>query len=365
MKLDKKLITDQSDLQKVCEAAALEPAIGIDTEFLREKTYYAKLCLVQIAVGDQAYCIDVLALDDLSALADILTNTGVVKVFHSCRQDFEVIYQQLGCLPTPVFDTQLAAAFCGNDAQVGYANILQQEYGVELDKSQTRTDWSRRPLKAQQIDYAVNDVVYLVQLYKDFQKRLQENGRLDWFNEETQQFYAIEDYAADPDLAYQRLNGSSLLPANQHFLSSLAAWRDQLAQKKNIPRTWILKDKELYELADLMPQSEAVLQRSKLNSIPFMRKNSQQIVQRAVEFASKDNLRRIWQIYQPFDAEQKSICQSLMKQVSSFAQQHSVAQAVLATRKDVEAFVRDVNSSRISQGWRGQLLMPSLASLLE
>ena len=356
------LVSEQKDLIDVCDAVNQCSVVGVDTEFLREKTYYAKLCLVQLAAGGESWCIDVLALDDLSPLAEVFENESLLKIFHSSRQDFEVIYQQLGCLPKPVFDTQIAASFCGADAQAGYATVLKDEFSIELDKSQTRTDWSRRPLSDKQIEYAINDVHHLEPLYKHYQQKLEQLGREDWFNQEVLTLFNVDDYQMLPENAHNRLNGSSLTVISQHFLRDLAHWREALAQNKNIPRSWILKDKDVYELADMLPTSEEMLKKARISNQSFVKKNAQYILQMALDNKNQSDAKQLWKPYKPFEPEQKAIVKELMKKIAEIAEHVGIAQTVLATRKDVEAFVRDQSESAISKGWRAGFLLEKITA---
>jgi len=178
--------------------------VAVDTEFLREKTYNAKLCLVQLGIGEHQYCIDVLAIDDLSLLVELFSDEKILKLFHAARQDMEVIYQTFNVLPKPIFDTQLASAFCGGDMQQGYGAMVQERTGVELAKTQSRTDWTRRPLSAEQIEYAGDDVAHLEELYRQTHKLLEENQRLDWYHNEIESYYELDKYIIDPTLAYKR-----------------------------------------------------------------------------------------------------------------------------------------------------------------
>ena len=358
--MSNQLISEQKDLIKVCDAINTCSVIGVDTEFLREKTYYAKLCLVQIAAGSDSWCIDVLALEDLSPLTEVFENESLLKVFHSSRQDFEVIYQQFGCLPKPIFDTQIAAGFCGADAQAGYATVLKSEFSIELDKSQTRTDWSRRPLSNEQIEYAINDVLYLEALYKHYKLKLEQLNHAEWFDQELQTLFNLDDYQMLPQNAYKRLNGSSFSKASQYFLRELANWRESLAQNKNIPRSWVLKDKEVYELAEILPESEEEMKQTHIGKQSFVRKNTQHILQLANKNKNLNDVDSLWETYQPFDAEQKTVVKGIMKKIAEIAKTEEIAQTILATRKEVEMFVRDQDRSIISKGWRADFLLEKL-----
>lgn len=359
--MSEQFVDNAEALLKVCEQASKQAAIGVDTEFLREKTYFAKLCLLQMSLPDANIIIDVLAIDDLSPLYQLMADPSVEKILHSCRQDLEVLLQSSGQLPGPVFDTQLAAALCGYDAQVGYARLVDDLFQVELDKSQTRTDWSKRPLTQQQISYAANDVEFLLAAHTHFLQALESQGKMAWFVEESEQFTQVNDFDLPPELAHNRLNGASFPAKKQHFLRLLASWREQQARQKNVPRTWLLKDKELYELADRMPVSDGALRRLSSARGSFVKSHASRIVEQARILSNSDDLQRIWPVYMPFDSNEKKRYKELMQRVERVATEHAVATSILATRRDIEAFMRDPQSSRVSTGWRAELLLSELS----
>src|SRR6202051_72305 len=229
--------------------------IGLDTEFLRERTYRAELCLVQLSSRSDACCVDPLALPDLTPLARMLTAPGITKVMHASRQDVEVLFPIAG-LVRPVFDTQIAAALTGLPAQVGYGELVRRLLGKDLAKSHTRTDWSRRPLSPEQIEYALDDVRYLLPLAARLQEQLEHLGRLDWLSEE---LAALEDAGAltiEPDNAWLRIKGlRDLDPARARLARILAAWRERCAVEFNRPRGWILDDTVLREIVLQVPRT--------------------------------------------------------------------------------------------------------------
>jgi ribonuclease D len=237
--------------------------VGLDTEFLRERTYRAQLCLVQVsASGDDlgdAACIDPLAIPDLAPLAGVLTAAGTLKVMHASRQDIEVLFPVAG-LVRPVFDTQVAAALTGLPVQVGYAELVRRLLGRELAKTHTRTDWSRRPLSPEQIEYAIDDVRYLLPLKSALEEQLDKLGRLHWLTEE---LAALEDergVTPDPEQAWLRVKGlRGLDPARTRLARELAAWRERRAIERNRPRGWILDDAALREIVLQVPRSVAAL----------------------------------------------------------------------------------------------------------
>jgi ribonuclease D len=238
-------------------AANLESCehIGLDTEFLRERTYRAELCLVQLSSPGDAACVDPLTLPDLTPLARVLTAPGITKVMHASRQDVEVLFPIAG-LVRPVFDTQIAAALTGLPAQIGYGELVRRLLGKELAKSHTRTDWSRRPLSPEQIEYALDDVRYLLPLKTHLEEQLERSGRLEWLNQELHELEDARNIATDPEDAWLRIKGlRSLDPARERLAQSLAAWRERRAIERNRPRGWILDDAALRDIVMQVPRS--------------------------------------------------------------------------------------------------------------
>jgi ribonuclease D len=229
--------------------------IGLDTEFLRERTYRAELCLVQLSSSSDAACVDPLAVRDLTALAEILTSPRITKVMHASRQDLEVLYPIAG-LVRPVFDTQVAAALTGLPAQVGYGELVRRLLSTELSKSHTRTDWSRRPLSPEQIEYALDDVRYLLPLKSLLEEQLERSGRLEWLTQELNALADARSIAPDPSEAWLRIKGlRSLDPARERLAQLLGAWRERRASERNRPRGWILEDAALREIVIQVPRS--------------------------------------------------------------------------------------------------------------
>src|SRR5262245_19745775 len=234
---------------------ASQPEIALDTEFMREKTYRAELCLLQIARGTEAVCIDPIALTDLAPLAPALTGAGVVKIMHAARQDLEVLLPAVG-LVQPVFDTQVAAALAGFPAQIGYAELARRLLGVELAKAHTRTDWARRPLSAEQQEYALDDVRHLGALRASLLGTLGEQGRLGWLEEELAGPANADALRVAPEEAWKKGKGwPQLDEQRQRLAQSLAAWRERRAIERNRPRGWILDDVSLREIVLRLPRS--------------------------------------------------------------------------------------------------------------
>ena len=252
---------DSADaLAALCHSLEGAPWLALDTEFIREKSYYPKLCLVQIAVPDQVACIDPLRVDDLAPLLDLIYRPSTVKVLHACSQDLEIFFHLRAEVPRPIFDTQLAAPLLGLPDQMGYGNFVREMLGLTLDKAHSRTDWSHRPLGNSQLSYAADDVRYLAEIYPIMRERLGELGRLDWLNSEFAEYENPGRYQNDPADAWQRLRGlDKLRPRALAIIQLLAEWREQTAQQKDLPRNWIVRDDALIDIARMAPDSTAKL----------------------------------------------------------------------------------------------------------
>jgi ribonuclease D len=253
------VITTASDLTELAGLLAAADAFAVDTEFLRERTYRAELCLIQVATRDAAACVDPLLLGDLTALAGPLTAGPAVKVMHACRQDLEVLHPVAGVVG-PVFDTQIAAALAGAPAQVGYADLVRRLLGCDLAKAHTRTDWSTRPLSPEQIEYALDDVRYLLPLKAHLEEDIERLGRTAWLQEELAALATAGNFGVDPQQAWLRVKGlHGLDAARQRLLQDLAAWRERRAIDRNRPRGWILEEGALREIVLRVPRTPAEL----------------------------------------------------------------------------------------------------------
>ena len=260
------LITATADLAAFCEQLHRQPFVAVDTEFMRETTYWPKLCLIQAGGPDIEAAIDPLAEGlDLQPFLDVLANPKVEKVFHAARQDLEIFFN-LGVMPTPLFDTQIAAMAAGFGEQVAYDALVRQMLKVELDKSSRFTDWARRPLTQAQFDYAVADVTYLAKLYPILRERLEAEGRLAWVSSEMQALADPANYDVNPENAWRRLKPRKHAPKYLAVFKSVAAWRERTAQTRDQPRGRILKDEAIDEVATQAPTDAEALNR--LRSVP-------------------------------------------------------------------------------------------------
>jgi ribonuclease D len=259
---DPVLVTDTAALTALCERLAAEPYVTIDTEFMRERTYYPELCAVQLAGAQEVAVIDTLAPDlDLAPLGALLADTGVTKVFHAARQDVEIFLERFGSVPAPLFDTQVAAMVAGFGDQVGYDALVSALTGGHIDKAHRFSDWSARPLSPAQVAYAAADVTYLRQVYERLAEKLARDGRLDWVAEEMAVLALPGTYRPEPEAMWERLRPRTANRRMLGLLRAAAAWREREAQRVNIPRQRLLKDESLLEIAATAPTSADALAR--------------------------------------------------------------------------------------------------------
>ena len=267
------LITTNDALAELCEALAGERYITVDTEFLRESTFWPKLCLIQTAAQGIEAMIDPLAEDlDLQPFYDLMANENVLKVMHGCRQDVEIFHKEAGIIPAPLFDTQIAAMVCGFGDAVGYENLIKNTTGGKIDKGSRFTDWSQRPLSDAQLTYALADVTHLRDAFEYLENELKKNGRASWLEEESAQLSDPEIYQQSPENAWKRFRMQDRRAHVLGVLVEVAAWREEEAQNRNVPRNRILKDDAIRELALQAPKDKKGL--SKLRAVPRGYENS-------------------------------------------------------------------------------------------
>jgi len=254
------LITTTAELEAACRRMARHPFVTVDTEFLRETTFWPILCVVQVATDEEALAIDALSEGlDLQPLLGLMADEDVVKVFHAARQDLEIFWKLSGVLPTPLFDTQVAAMVCGYGDQVSYSELVQSVCRVAVDKSSRFTDWARRPLAEAQITYAIGDVTHLRDVYRALTKRLEATGRRSWLEDEMKALTSPEIYEQHPERAWERYKARARKPRDLAVLMEIAAWRESEAQARDVPRSRVLKDDVLIELATAAPRSVEAL----------------------------------------------------------------------------------------------------------
>lgn len=354
-------------LTELCQELQSADVIAVDTEFIREKTYYAKLCLIQVASDSVTAGVDPLALNNLDELLAILYSPDKLKLFHAAWQDLEIFSDLWERIPTPVFDTQIAAALLGFSDQIGYANLAEQLLGVQLDKTATRTDWAQRPLSPQQLAYAADDVNYLLQLYPIILQRLTKLGRNNWLEEDFAALTNPTSYAKSADLAWQRVSGHGRLkPRQLAALQRLAAWREQQARQRNKPRKWILSDDILLMLARHLPSDYATL--AKVRGLPerLLNQSGEELIAAInAALALADNALPTVSQNERLTPDQECLADTLMAYLRLLAQENQISPASLSTRKEIEKMVRGKRDIPLLHGWRGHLAGEPLLDLMD
>jgi ribonuclease D len=332
--------------------------ITLDTEFIREKTYYPRLCLIQIASEDTLACIDPLAISDLQPFLDWLNQPQRLKVLHAAWQDMEIFHHLgNGKVPAPLFDTQVAAAVLGMGDQLGYARLVEALLGVSLDKSQSRTDWSRRPLSKAQLEYAIDDVRHLRDVYLMLREQLDTLGRSKWLEKPFQKLADPATYAVDPRTVWERVKGLQILkPQQLAILRELAAWREQRALLKDIPRRWILSDEILLDMARMQPDSPAALRQIRGLSDEQIERGSAEwlacIVRgKAVPKSECPQLPR----RRKLDANMSVIADLLTALLNQVANENGISAQMIATRQQLEKMLEEGRTT-LSDDWRGALV---------
>ena len=353
------LITTTDTLREICTQLAEQPFVTVDTEFMRETTYYPKLCLIQMAAPDgAAVLIDPLAPGlDLQPFIDLMADERVVKVFHSARQDLEIIWLIGGLLPHPFFDTQVAAMVCGYGDSVSYEQLVNDVVKAKIDKSSRFTDWSRRPLSDAQLTYALSDVTHLVKVYEVLVAELLRTDRGAWLDEEMAVLTSPETYRADPAQAWRRLAGRMRKPREIAVLMEVAAWRESEAQARNVPRGRILKDEAVIDVASAAPRSAEALARLRTIPAGFERSRTGADIVAAVERGlSRDtsDIRLPERVRR--SGGNGAIVELLKVLLKAVCEAEGVAPKIIGTVDDLEAIADDDAADVPAlQGWRRSL----------
>ena len=362
----KQYINTNKALFELCKLLKNKEWIALDTEFIREKNYYPKLCLVQIAAGDDVLaCIDPLSISNLSPFIDILKDPSIIKVFHAAYQDLEIFYYLMDEVPAPIFDTQPAASVLGLGEQIGYARLVEELLNVSLEKSQSRTDWSRRPLSKKQIDYAIDDVKYLQKIYHLIYKKVENKQRLLWLESDFEHLTDSSTYEISLTSCWSRVKGRQVLKGRQlAVLQELAAWREEVAVKKDRPRRWIVNDDILVDLARRQPENLSQIQQIRNADDKHLKRYHQDWI-RVIQKA-KDIPKENWPTMptkRKASASQDILVDLLMLVVKYQAKEHHISASFIATRKQVLKMVQEGRSS-LSSDWRGALVNTAFADIL-
>ncbi len=364
------LITTTDALNDLCERLAKSEFVTIDTEFMRENTYWPELCLVQIANTEEAAAIDPLADGiDLTALLDLMCeNDDVLKVFHAGGQDVEIIVNLTGKTPFPIFDTQIAMMAISQSEQIGYANLVDTWLAIQVDKGARFTDWSRRPLTARQIEYAIGDVTHLSVIFPMMLKKLIKTGRGDWLNAEMEKLADASNYITDPDMAWRRIRQPGRNPAVLGRMKALAAWREGEAQHKNIPRGRIMRDETLADIASHPPKKQADLAKVRGLSAAW---RDNDIGKRLMKVASEaeplpqDEMPVKMKRGAPLGKEGALVADLLKLLLKIRAREIDVASRLLTKADEMEALAAGMRDLKVLEGWRYDVFGKDALELVE
>ncbi|WP_417767849.1 ribonuclease D [Stappia sp.] len=353
------IVTSTKDLTDVCRRLAQHDFVAVDTEFLRETTFWPKLCVIQLASVEEAVIVDPLSEElDLGPFFDLMRDESVVKVFHAARQDIEIVYHLGGFIPHPVFDTQVAAMVCGFGDSISYDQLVHRITAERIDKSSRFTDWARRPLSDKQLDYALADVTHLREVYHFLKANLAEQGRSHWVGDEMEILTSESTYRSDPENAWKRLKLRVRKPIEFAVLQEVAAWREREAHERDVPRNRIIKDDAIYEVAAQQPTNTQAL--AALRTIPrgFERSRTAEDILGAVKRAlaiPKDQLPQVPKGRSAPDGSAAAVdlLKVLLKLVS---EANGVASKVIATMEDLEKIAASDDADVAAlKGWRREL----------
>lgn len=359
-------INTQSELDAFVQRAQHSSILAIDTEFLREKTYYARLCLLQLQTDTETVIVDPFAISNLKVLAGLLEHPDIMKLFHAGKQDIEILYHEVGVMPKPLFDTQIAAALLGHTQQIGYGNLVGAECGVQLAKVDSFTDWSRRPLSDSQITYAAEDVIYLPKLYERLSKQLESLGRTHWLDPDFAALCDEANYQEDSRERYRRLRRVGQLSHRQLSAArELAAWREDRAKELDLPRKWILTDEQIVEACKRSART--------IDNLFMVRGVSEKLSMndaRAVVKCIRKGLDLDPSEWPELDHKGKNemnvdvIVDVMNALVRLRARQNNIAFQTLASQSDIARVARGYTDAEILQGWRREIVGNELLELL-
>lgn len=360
-------VSNQGELEAFVDRARSSSVLAIDTEFLREKTYYAKLCLLQLATDDEVVIVDPFSVKSIKCLAVLFEDPSIVKLFHAGGQDLEILFREVGVLPKPVFDTQVAAALLGHTLQIGYAALVHSVCGVTLKKTDSFTDWSQRPLSDSQVAYAADDVIYLPEMYAAMRSRLEEKGRLSWLDNDFAELTDPDNYQEDPRLRYKRLKRVASLSRRQLSAArELAAWRETEARHRNIPRKWVLTDEQIVEACkrDARTIDELFMVRGMRDRLST--RDARKVVQ--LICAGMDLPAEQWPEYDRSSKNEPNVDAELdlmTALVRLRAKENDIAMQTLASHNDLSNLARGYRDNvDVLRGWRRAIVGEELLDLL-
>jgi ribonuclease D len=358
-------IDSATELKVFCDELPKDTWIGVDTEFMRERTYYSEPCLVQLSTDTGIACVDVLAIKDIVPLKELLCRQDVVKLMHSCSQDLEIFYLLFNAIPPNIFDTQVAAAFTGRGDQVSYAALVEAICGITLHKAHTRARWCNRPLSQDEIHYAEDDVRYLPALYETLSAELEKTGHRAWFDEEMQGISNTDVHGINEQNAWQRMNALKQMAGRPLAAAkALAGWREGRAQERNKPKSWILADKVLLQIAYALP--ETLNELAAIDDVPegFVKHQGNRVLSIIRQSAEHDEPEQPSRPGRP-DAREKALKKELAGILDKAAEKINIPASILATRRDLTSIIHGERELPVLQGWRAEIVGNDLLAHLQ
>lgn len=360
------MVTTSQALKECCNELANSHFLALDTEFLREKTYFPKLALIQIANESSTYVIDPLAIENLDDFFTLVNNPDITKVLHSARQDYEIFFNLQGHLPKPIFDTQVAASLLGHGEQIGYANLIKSLLDIDVDKSQTRTDWTKRPLNNKQLDYAASDVIHLAKVYPMMLEKLDKLNRTNWLDDDFTQLTNEDTFQADKRSMWKKIKSANRLPSQKlSIVQELADWRETQAILQDRPRKHVLSDESIVDIANQQPDTISSIREIRQINPRLKEPDFKQLlacVQTGLNKPESD-WPKFARKHKP-SMEQSAIVDILSVIVQISAAENQISPAFICNKKDLVKIVCGDSDSPLYQGWRKQLVGESIKRFL-
>ena len=353
----KKLLGSEEEIKAFLDSIKNTKVISIDIEFMRRNTFFPEPCVIQISDGENHACIDLMLDINFKNIFEGIFNEEKIIVLHSCRQDLEILYMILGYIPKNIFDTQFAASFLGFKYQIGYAGLMNEVYQIEIDKTEKMTNWKKRPLTTEQIDYALNDVIYLNKLYEELARQLASTGKTDYFNEEFENFISDIEWEPKTEMAWKRIKTiNNLDESEKSVVKLISVWREEKAINLNLPRNWILSEKEIIEISKEFLNSSKISLPS-INKILDIQKDSEEI--ESIINSSSLNNKNDKKINKKlrFDGEYKKVSDELYEYYKFISVKNNISYQILSPKRLILTYLKNKDhESRLVNGWRKELV---------
>jgi ribonuclease D len=363
------ILETQNSINNFVSVLSSTNTIGLDTEFMRIRTYYPKLCLVQISSNSGAGCIDCLQNNNLNKVWRLIFNPKKLKIVHSARQDLEILFLIKNQIPRNIFDTQIGAALLGYQPQIGIKQLLKDELNTEISKAETRSDWSKRPLDLKQIEYAIEDVHHLLDLHNVLEKKLKAKERYQWALEDSSRILTNAEEFFNPESAWKKISAiKNLKNKNQYLAVKLATWREKTAMQMDLPRQWVLTDQSLIEIAKKEPASLAQLENTEITDRYLKESELQQILKLVKQY--KEKIEGTGKLKPKFNKNYKIrldpiILEKFSKIINAKAKKLEIFPEVLASKKDLVAMIQDKSNAKLLKGWRKKIIGTELNEYLK